>query len=210
MDYAEQRKQKSRKTEERLMQAATQLMHERGFDAVSVRDICREAGVTTGAFYHHFSGKEAMLDRGYEQLDAYIRRRVEEQPSSRAVDVLQTIFLGYAAFLEQENGELTSRFYQNLLSSRSLDTFDRSRFIYDAVEKAIRRAVEQGDLTARYAPSYLASFCVRHFRGIAIDWAFHKYSYPLSEQMREEFQFLRELLRPREGTVLDSTRSIPD
>ncbi|HIW74905.1 MAG TPA: TetR/AcrR family transcriptional regulator [Firmicutes bacterium] len=196
MDYAEQRRQQGRETERRLMQAAWELMSEQGFDAVSVREICRAAGVTTGAFYHHFSGKEALLNRGYERMDAYIRRRVEEHPAPRAVDNLQTIFLSYAAFLEEESGGLTARFYQNLLSTRSTEMFDRSRFIYNDVEKYIRLAIEQGDVTGEYSPACLASFCVRHFRGIAIDWAFQQYAYSLGTQMREEFLFLQRLLRP--------------
>ena len=80
MNYAEQRRQQSQKTEKRLMQAAWELMSEHGFDAVPVRDICKKAGVTTGAFYHHFPTKEAMLDRGYERMEDFIRARVEKAP----------------------------------------------------------------------------------------------------------------------------------
>lgn len=196
MNYAEQRRQQSQKTEKRLMQAAWELMSEHGFDAVPVRDICKKAGVTTGAFYHHFPTKEAMLDRGYERMDDFIRARVEKAPAARAIDRLRAIFLSYAAYMEQENGELTARFYQNLLSSRSLQAFDQKRYIYDAVGRYFTRAVSEGDLTDRYPSDYMAEFCVRHFRGIVIDWAFHKYAYSLSRQMESEFHFLCDLFRP--------------
>lgn len=32
-----------------------------GYDAASVADICREAGVSKGAFYHHFPSKQALF-----------------------------------------------------------------------------------------------------------------------------------------------------
>ncbi len=43
-----------------LLAAATRLVRERGFAATSVDDLCTTAGVTKGAFFHHFASKEAL------------------------------------------------------------------------------------------------------------------------------------------------------
>lgn len=43
-----------------LLKASLDLFAERGYDAVSVRDIAKEAGVSEAALYKHFSGKEDM------------------------------------------------------------------------------------------------------------------------------------------------------
>ena len=45
---------------ERLLQAAFTLLRTRGFTATSVDDLCAAAGVTKGAFFHHFPSKEAL------------------------------------------------------------------------------------------------------------------------------------------------------
>lgn len=42
----------------RLLDAALGVIREKGFAAASVDDICRAAGVTKGAFFHHFRSKE--------------------------------------------------------------------------------------------------------------------------------------------------------
>lgn len=44
----------------RLLEAATRLVREKGFTATSVDDLCAAAGVTKGAFFHHFASKEAL------------------------------------------------------------------------------------------------------------------------------------------------------
>lgn len=44
----------------RLIEAARSLVRRRGFAATSVDDLCTAAGVTKGAFFHHFPSKEAL------------------------------------------------------------------------------------------------------------------------------------------------------
>lgn len=44
----------------RLIAAARDLVRRKGFAATSVDDLCAAAGVTKGAFFHHFASKEAL------------------------------------------------------------------------------------------------------------------------------------------------------
>ena len=44
----------------KLLEAATRLVREKGFTATSVDDLCNAAGVTKGAFFHHFASKDAL------------------------------------------------------------------------------------------------------------------------------------------------------
>lgn len=44
----------------RLLDAARDTIRARGFAATSVEELCRVAGVTKGAFFHHFPTKEAL------------------------------------------------------------------------------------------------------------------------------------------------------
>lgn len=44
----------------RLLEAARDIVRQKGFAATSVDDLCQAAGVTKGAFFHHFKTKEAL------------------------------------------------------------------------------------------------------------------------------------------------------
>ena len=44
----------------RLLEAARDVIRRRGFAETSVDELCREAGVTKGAFFHHFRTKDAL------------------------------------------------------------------------------------------------------------------------------------------------------
>jgi TetR/AcrR family transcriptional repressor of nem operon len=45
---------------DRLLEAGVRLVRRQGFAATSVADLCVEAGVTKGAFFHHFASKDEL------------------------------------------------------------------------------------------------------------------------------------------------------
>jgi len=47
-------------TRQRLIDATVRLMLQQGFSGTSVDQICKEAGMTKGGFFHHFENKEAL------------------------------------------------------------------------------------------------------------------------------------------------------
>lgn len=44
----------------RLLEAARDIIREKGFTATTVDDLCKAAGVTKGAYFHHFNSKDAL------------------------------------------------------------------------------------------------------------------------------------------------------
>lgn len=46
---------------ELILNVASQLIHERGFQAVTMRDLAREVGIKMPSVYHHFESKEQIL-----------------------------------------------------------------------------------------------------------------------------------------------------
>jgi len=57
-----------RKTRRQLREALIELMLERGWDGVSVRDVCERADVGRSTFYVHFADKENLLLSGFDDL----------------------------------------------------------------------------------------------------------------------------------------------
>jgi AcrR family transcriptional regulator len=53
--------QRSEETRSRILESSVKLFSERGFNAASVDDICTQAEISKGAFYHHFESKQALF-----------------------------------------------------------------------------------------------------------------------------------------------------
>lgn len=52
---------RSEETRNHILEAATHLFSKTGYDATGVAEICQAAGVSKGAFYHHFPTKQAVF-----------------------------------------------------------------------------------------------------------------------------------------------------
>ncbi|HVL85256.1 MAG TPA: TetR/AcrR family transcriptional regulator [Pseudonocardia sp.] len=77
-------------TRRALTGTARRLFVEQGYPATTLAAITRAAGVTTGALYHHWSGKEALLAAVVHDVYADLARRIatRTQAGSPPVDRL--------------------------------------------------------------------------------------------------------------------------
>ena len=188
MSYAQRRQAQVRQTERNILQAALTLMRERGFDKVSIRDICKQAGITTGAFYHHFPSKESLLNKGFAPLDDYMEAALRGHEADEPAERLGHILSAYARFMEEEGGELTGRYYVRRITDPTTQSMDSSRYTLRAMVECFRQAQREGILASGRSPEWVADFCYRHFRGVVIDWVLHNYSYRLLPKMEEDYQ----------------------
>lgn len=194
MDYQSRRREQARKTEQMILQSALDLMRTRGFDKVSVRDICHAANITTGAFYHHFSSKEALFTKGFSPLDLYMEQALDGHASDPPLEQLRIILTSYARFIETKCGELTGQYYQQrVMNPLAVKSMDPTRYIRRAMLDCLEKAGEQKLLSASRSPEWLADFLFRHFRGVVIDWILHDYDYSLLEKMTEDYELFEKV-----------------
>jgi TetR/AcrR family transcriptional repressor of nem operon len=81
----------------RLLDAAMQAIRAQGYSATSVDDICREAGLTKGAFFHHFKSKEDLAVAAAAHFSAMAVRLFGTAPYRALHDPLDRL-LGYIDF----------------------------------------------------------------------------------------------------------------
>lgn len=80
-----------------LLDAAHKLVRRKGWHATTVDDLCAEAGVTKGAFFHHFATKEELGLAAAQHWTTVTAPLFANAPYHRQRDPLQRIF-GYLDF----------------------------------------------------------------------------------------------------------------
>ncbi len=81
----------------KLLDAAFAVIRRKGYTATSVEDLCRAAGVSKGAFFHHFDSKEALAVAAAEHWSQTTGAFFAAQDYHRSEDPLDRL-LGYVAF----------------------------------------------------------------------------------------------------------------
>lgn len=82
---------------EKILGAARRLIRERGYTATTVDHLCADAGVTKGAFFHHFESKEALAVAAAESWTETNRAFFGKAPFQAPKDPLDRI-LAYVDF----------------------------------------------------------------------------------------------------------------
>ena len=83
-----------RSARDKLLEAGVLLVRSRGFAGTSVDQLCGEAGVTKGAFFHHFASKEVLGVALAEYWSSSTSGFFAEAPFHRHPDALDRVF-GY-------------------------------------------------------------------------------------------------------------------
>lgn len=81
--------ERRKQTGQKLIRSGRDEFLEKGYAKANLRDICRAAGVTTGAFYFSFGNKEALLAAildpvitDYKHMCSVLAKREEEDPGT--------------------------------------------------------------------------------------------------------------------------------
>lgn len=79
---------RSQRTRDALNGALIHLIADRGWDDISVQDVCDLANIGRSTFYSHYTGKDALLIGGLENLQAELQRqaRVRSEAAVEGVD----------------------------------------------------------------------------------------------------------------------------
>lgn len=135
-------------TREKILGTAFNEFYRHGFQGGSINRIVADAGITKGALFHHFSGKN---DLGYHVVDEIIRPHMEEtwvQPLKDTDDPIRVIRQILYKSAESMKDDICEGCPLNNLAQEMspLDEGFRTRInaIYDLQRDTIKHAFERG------------------------------------------------------------------
>jgi len=177
----ERRSQAERRSrsEEALLDAAAELISERGVEGASLASIGGRAGVSRGLPTHHFGSKDALVarlaQRAQERISAAMRATLEQQ-SRRAEELtgLEIVHLTVDSYLKLfENPTAYERALLVMWGSTfpalsSVDGMvDAERRSYDGLSRAIASGQRDGSIRAGIDPNATAVLLLGTIRGVA-------------------------------------------
>lgn len=166
---------RSRKTVDRILDAARRILSEEGAGAFNTNRIAREAGASVGSLYEYFPDKDAIIDRVSEEIAQketesvldLLRKKSGESPAAVVESVVGLLLELYRTHLSLYRGVRTIRAVRESVGTRPAEqlimeevrtilapyakqlgivNLDRTSFtLFHLVESLSFQMVEQGE-----------------------------------------------------------------
>lgn len=163
------------RTKNAIMESALKLFEARGFDAVTIEDITREANVAKGSFYTYFSTKSDIIVDEFLKIDGYYH-----EYASRNLNRYRTAREKLLAFTRAQ-----LRYVRDVIGNANLKILYANQTIQPGTDKIITNTArqwvriitailaegqERGEFRTDLDAGQLAQLFNRSTRALFLDW----------------------------------------
>ena len=186
---------------QRMLDAGRRIMAHRGYAAVGLNEVLREAGVPKGSFYHYFGSKDAF---GEAMMRAYFVEyladmdRIFSDPTASAADRLFAYLQHWSDMetLDDSQGKCLAvklgAEVADLSESMRAALVEGTLGIVDRLEGLVREGVQDDSLVLHVGARVTPEVVYDAWLGASILAKIHRNAGPLDQAMA----FTRELLHP--------------
>ncbi|MDP4085954.1 MAG: TetR/AcrR family transcriptional regulator [Bacillota bacterium] len=189
MNIKSKQELKSKATKQKILNIALQLLSEKGFDQMQVNQICKLAGISVGAFYHHFSSKEDIIIETYKEVDEYFIQHVFPAVKGMAIRESIVEYIGLQAKYAADKGvELISQLYKSQIFSGNSFFISSDRALPQGLKEIVEKGQQNHQIRNDLSSNYITNQLLRYARGIIYDWCVHKGEYCLIKEMKTSIE----------------------
>lgn len=179
-----------------IVNAGLALFKERGYDAVSVDDICKKAQVTKPTFYNHISSKQMILVEYFQQkTEEALPAAKELLDDDKPAVAFQRLLNTFHGITEEMGPELYAVYRTYMFKDPGYSS-SQSTSMEKMIVDCLRMMQEKGYIENIDTPEHLASAILELNNGLAIIWAAKNGAFDYAEIF---LQWCRNILSIREA-----------
>lgn len=163
------RQKQAIETKLRISEAAIKLLKNTSYDLIKITDICKEANVSVGTFYHYFKSKDMMIISSYHSIDSLIIEDYEKKSFDSYIDAIIGLNNSEATIVASLGYNFTSNSYIQILMDESQYTISPNRLVHLKLIELLKLALNENEIidTDIYE---LSEYINRTARGNIFDW----------------------------------------
>lgn len=171
-------------TKKRIIDCARKLFHARGYHAVTVDDIIKEANSSKGGFYTHFKTKEDLLFSMAPLVDdAYVSFIKSDLNTKTVIDKIASFIRFVFNTIANEIGlEFISAIYASQIKDLKTERFliSNERQYYQVLKALIEEGKSKNEITKDLSTDKIVKLFSSCIRGVIYDWCLHKGAFELA------------------------------
>lgn len=180
--------QKSQETKSRIFKAAKTILQKQGYERLSIKNICDEAGVSNGSFYHHFKTKDDLLSYYIEEQPS-INPDLLDLPESadEAKIAIIHVYLNYAKYARELGVEFIANYYTPKNQALNPEIRTERPYPIVTVENYLRKAIDAGVLTPKIPLEDILTDIRMLIIGNVFEWCLHNGETDFEGNIRRSF-----------------------
>lgn len=185
------RQEKALLTRQKLLDAAENLLKTNGFNALSVDDITKTAGVAKGTFYVYFKHKEAIVAeicRGYFKE---IENQITKMKDKDIITKLSLYFDSFMNAVELYGIHICREWVRSSIDPNTApDNADMSKWQYDynMLENILNNAIKNNELKENTPVQTLTHLIISQLYGMMTCWCMSDGKFEPKEWTKKFFE----------------------
>ncbi len=173
-------------------------MLSKGYDSISLSEICKKSEVSVGCFYHHFGAKEEIIFEVYRQADQKFAMIIENDPitGDTVSKILQLFTLQMQGAIEI-GVTLLTQLYKSQITYPNNFLFSKNRIMPKVLTTIITEGQKDGSIRKDYTPEYMVRELLRFSRGVMYDWCAHGGEYDIIQDLNQSMSLYLQSFTPQ-------------
>lgn len=169
LEYKTSRQLQAERMREKIQSIVMEMSKTKTLDEIRIKDVCAEAGISLGNFYHYFGSKEEALIYSYNYKDDLWRLEHFEEIS----DPLRRVERIIATHLESmvENSLcFDTQLYISQLKQYVEYFFTEDRYLHKIMIESIGQGQQCGEFRQEHSPREIARRLLNFSRGLVYNY----------------------------------------
>jgi len=189
------RRKRASDLRQKLFDSAAELFIKKGFENVSIDEICQKVGVTKGAFYGHFKSKDQIVLEAMAQHDTKYRSELLAEVSDMKPGIdklwmyLRLVMRYESSFTKKMVGLSYAIRVSNTREAPHL--IPNKRELYYVLEELIREGQQAGEIKSDLTAAQIATTLLYCVRGYVYSWCLPGSRFDLEKVSENMWDMLR-------------------
>lgn len=158
-------------TKRQIINWAVRLFKERGYNNVSVKDICRLGDISRGTFYYHFKSKDEIFDNYFLESEISITDNLNSILGSKSyVDQFDAVFDTFLAQILDAGPEIMAQVFKRNLDREIRQLAPRESAMWEVYVTILKKAQEAGEIRNPMPVEDLLESFLYLSNGISLIW----------------------------------------